>query len=58
MKYSEIQEIALVYGKKELVEEFLENFRLDRMHDQAPITAILVENEMKKGLKKWIWKGD
>ena len=34
------QEIAIVYGKKELIEEFLDNFWMDRAHDNAPINAI------------------
>ncbi len=45
MKHSDIQQIAVIYGKKELIEEFLEMFR---MHDEAPLSAILLEGEMKK----------
>ena len=58
MDYDEIQEIAIVYGKKELIEEFLEIFNMDRAHDNAPINAILVQGDMKQYLKKFIWKGD
>jgi len=58
MKYNEIQSIALIYGKKDLIIEFLENFHIDRQHDGAPINAVLLKEEMKKELKKWVWKGD
>jgi len=44
MKYKDIQQIALVYGKKQLIEEFLENFQMDRAHDGAEINAVLVKN--------------
>ena len=56
MKYSDIQQIAVIYGKKELIEEFLEIFTMDRMHDKAPINAI--KGDMKKDIKKFIWKVD
>jgi len=44
--------IALIYGNKALVSEFVEIFEIDRMHDRAPIKAILVEGEIKKYLIK------
>ncbi len=53
-----MESIALVYGEKKLVKEFLESFNWDRMHDDAPIKAILVRGDMKKDLKHFIWKGD
>ena len=43
MKYRDIQQIAVIYGKKELIEEFLEIFNMDRMHDRAPLNAILLK---------------
>jgi len=58
MKCKDIQEIALVYGNKDLVLEFLEIFKIDRKHDGAPIKAILVKSDIKKDLKHLIWKGD
>lgn len=58
MKYRDIQETAIIYGKKELIEEFLEIFRMDRMHDGAPLNAILLKGDMKKEIKKFIWKFD
>ena len=58
MKYSDIQEIALIYGKKELVLEFLEKFQMDRKQDGAELNAVLLSGDMKKEVKKFIWKGD
>lgn len=58
MEYKDIQEIAVVYGKKELIIEFLEIFYMDRAHDGAPLSAILLKGDMKKEVKKFIWKGD
>ena len=58
MQYKDIQEIAVIYGKKELIEEFLEIFNMDRQHDGAPLKAIQLKGETKKDLKKFIWKGD
>ena len=58
MEFDEIQEIAIIYGKKDLIEEFLEIFNMDRMHDGAPINTIQIKGEMKKEIKKFIWKGD
>ena len=58
MQHKDIQAIAIVYGKKELVEEFIDQFQMDRAHDQAPINAIQLKGEMKKEMKKWLWKGD
>ena len=45
MKYRDIQEIAIIYGKKELIQEFLENFQIDRQHDGAPINAIQLKGD-------------
>ena len=58
MKYKDIQQIAIIYGKKELIQEFLEIFNMDRMHDGAPINAIQIKGEMKKEIKRFIWKYD
>jgi len=33
MEYQDIQQIAIVYGKKDLVEYFVEQFNWDRLHD-------------------------
>lgn len=52
MKYNQIQEIAVVYGEKELIEEFLDILNLDRAHDKAPIEAILLTGETKKEIKQ------
>ena len=37
--------IAIVYCNKDLVEYFVEQFNIDRMHDDAPIKAILVKGD-------------
>ena len=58
MEYKDIEEIAIVYGKKDLIEEFLEIFNMDGAHDGTPLNAILVKGEIKKELKKFKWKGD
>ena len=58
MDYEDIQEIAVVYGKKDLIEEFLDQFHMDRAHDNAPLNAVLLEGEGKKELKRFVWKGD
>ena len=58
MEYEEIEEIAIVYGKKDLIIEFLEIFNMDRAHDGAPLSAVLLKGDMKKEFKKLIWKGD
>ena len=58
MKHSDIQSIAIIYGKKELIEQFLEIFHMDRAHDNAPLNALLLKGDMKKDVKKFIWKGD
>jgi len=58
MIYKDIQQIAIVYGKKGLVEYFVEQFEIDRLHDGEKIKAILVEGELKKDLKHFLWKGD
>ena len=58
MKHNEIEEIAIVYGKKELVEYFVEQFNIERLHDGEEVKAILVKSDLKKDLKYFIWKGD
>jgi len=58
MKYKEIEEIVVIYGKKELIFEFLEKFHVDRQHDGAILNAILLKGDMKKEIKKFIFKGD
>ena len=58
MKYDQVQQIALIYGKKELIEEFLEIFYMDRAHDGAPLSAVLLKGDMKKEIKRFVWKGD
>ena len=58
MKHSDIQQIAIVYGKKDLVEYFVEQFNIDRLHDEEEVKAILVKRDLKKDLKHFIWKGD
>ena len=58
MKHSVIQQIAIVYGKKDLVEYFVEQFNMDRLHDGEEVKAILVRDDLKKDLKHSIWKGD
>jgi len=56
MEYQDIQQIAIVYGKKDLVEYFVEQFNIDRLHDGEEIKAILVKDDLKKDLKHFIWK--
>ena len=56
MKHSDIQQIAIVYGKKDLVEYFVEQFNIDRLHDEEEVKAILVKGDLKKDLKHFIWK--
>ncbi|MBI2660494.1 hypothetical protein HYX07_05000 [Candidatus Woesearchaeota archaeon] len=58
MEHQDIQQIAIVYGKKDLVEYFVEQFNLDRLHDGEEIKAILVKDDLKKDLKHFIHKGD
>ena len=58
MKHSDIQQIAIVYGKKDLVDYFVEQFNIDRIHDGKEVKAILVKGDLKKDLKHFIWKGD
>ena len=58
MKHSDIQQIAIVYGKKNLVEYFVEQFNIDRLHDREEVNVILVKGDLKKDLKHFIWKGD
>ena len=36
MKYK-----LIIYGKKDLLLEFLEQFNIDRQHDGAPLRAVL-----------------
>ena len=58
MEHKNIQQIAIVYGKKDLVEYFVEQFNIDRLHDGEEVKAILVKGDFKKDLKHYIWKGD
>ena len=58
MKHSDIQQIAVVYGKKDLVDYFVEQFNIDRLHDDEEVKTILVKSDFKKDLKHFIWKGD
>ena len=64
MEHNEIEEIAIVYGKKELVAYFVEQFNIDRLynidrlHDGEKVKAILVKADSKKDLKHFLWKGD
>ena len=61
MKYDKIEEIAIVYGKKDLVEYFVEQFNMDRLHDGEEVKAMLVKNNPHswfKDLKHFLWKGD
>lgn len=39
------QKIAIIYGRKDLVEYFIEQFNIDRMHDNAPIKVKLIKLE-------------
>jgi hypothetical protein len=48
----------LLYGPKPLIEEFLDIFQMDRAHDGAPLNAVLLPNNMKKELKRFIEKED
>ena len=58
MKHSDIQQIAIVYGKKDLVEYFVEQFNIDRLHDGEKVKAILIRDDLQKDIKHFIWKGD
>ena len=58
MKHSDVQQIAIVYGKKDLVEYFVEQYNIDRLHDGEKVKAITVRDGLKKDLKHFIWKGD
>ena len=58
MKHSDIQQIAIVFGKKELIDYFVEQFNIDRLHDGEEIKVILIKDDLKKDLKHFIWKGD
>ena len=58
MKHSDIQQIAIVYGKKDLVDYFVEQFNIDRLHDGEEVKATLVKGDLKKDLKHFLWKGD
>ena len=51
-------EFAIIYGKKDLVDYFVEQFNIDRLHDGEKVKAILVQGDLKKDLKHFIWKGD
>ena len=56
MNHSDIEELAIIYGNKELIIEFLENLEIAKRHDDAPINAILLKGDMKKEVKKFVWK--
>ena len=43
MKCKKIQKIVIIYGKRELVLEFIEKFNIDRQHDGAELYASLLE---------------
>lgn len=58
MEYEDLQQIAIVYGKKDLVEYFIEQFSIDRLHDGEEIKAILTKGDLRKDLKHSFWKGD
>ncbi|MBI2655140.1 hypothetical protein HYX06_01820 [Candidatus Woesearchaeota archaeon] len=58
MEYQDIRQIAIVYGNKGLVEYFVEQFNLDRLHDGEDVKAILIKGDLKKDLKHFIYKGD
>ena len=58
MKYKEIEEIAVIYGKKDLILELLEKFYIDRQHDEVRLNAILLKGDMKKEVKRFVFKGD
>ena len=45
MEHKNIQQIAIVYGRKDLVEYFVEQFNWDRLHDEEEIKAILVKGD-------------
>ena len=51
-------EIATIYGKKDLVEYFVEQFNIDRLHYGEEVKATLVKGDFKKDLKHFLWKGD
>ena len=57
MEYKDLQQIAIVYGKKDLVEYFVEQFNLDRLHDGEEVKAILVKDDMKAYLKNSMKSG-
>ncbi len=56
MKNNKVEEIAIVYGRKDLVEYFVEQFDIDRLHDGEEVKAMLVKGELKKYLKNSIKK--
>ena len=57
MKHNKVEEIAIVHGKKDLVEYFVEQFNMDRLHDGEEAKAILTQGDLNKPLKHFIWKG-
>ena len=57
MEHKDIQEIAIIYGKKDWIMEFLEIFEMDRMHDGAPLSAVLLKGDMKQYSKQYICEG-
>ncbi len=55
MNCNDIQEIVIVYGKKDLIQEFLEIFQIDRAHDGAPLNAILLKKQDEKTQTKCLF---
>ena len=53
-----MKSIAVVYGNKDLVKYFVEQFNIDRLHDGEEVKVILVKGDLKKDLKHFIYKGD
>ena len=58
MEYEDIQQIIIIYGRKDLVEYFVEQFSIDRLHDGKEIKAMLVKDDLNQILKNHICKGD
>jgi len=46
-----MKSFAIVYGKKDLVEYFVEQFNIDRLYDGEEVKAILVKCDLKKDLR-------
>lgn len=58
MNYDDIEGIAVVYGRKDIILEFLDQFFMDRQHDGVELKAVLLKDDMKKEVKWFVWKGD